>query len=129
MCDRLGRRPLRETVPPGGRAGDDHPVREIRRQTAGPQCRGQVEGGVEQALGAALFEIVRLDGHGAVATAAFRRDRLPQHADVPRTEVHFTETADAAGVRFTQVPPTRDRVWLRLRDAGIRRPPGSPGSR
>ncbi|OKJ82071.1 hypothetical protein AMK32_22170 [Streptomyces sp. CB01883] len=34
---------------------------------------------------------------GAVDTAAFRRYRLPQYADVPRTEVHFMETADAIG--------------------------------
>lgn len=56
-----------------------------------------VEGGVAQALGATLFEHVRLDEHGAVETAAFRRYRLPQYADVPRTEVHFMETADTIG--------------------------------
>lgn len=61
------------------------------------QCRGQVEGGVAQVLGATLFEYVRLDERGAVDTAAFRRYRLPQYADVPRTEVHFMETADAIG--------------------------------
>jgi CO/xanthine dehydrogenase Mo-binding subunit len=36
---------------------------------------------------------------------------------------------DATGVRFTEVPLTRDRGWLRLCDAGTPRPPGSPGSR
>ena len=46
------------------------------------QCRGQVEGGVAQALGATLFENVRIDARGEV------------------------ETADATGVRFTQVPLT-----------------------
>jgi CO/xanthine dehydrogenase Mo-binding subunit len=61
------------------------------------QCRGQVEGGVAQALGATLFENVRVDARGEVETAAFRRYRLPQYADIPRTEVHFTETADAIG--------------------------------
>ncbi|MFB7352520.1 molybdopterin-dependent oxidoreductase [Streptomyces gardneri] len=106
------------------------------------QCRGQVEGGVAQALGATLFENVRLDERGEVTTAAFRRYRLPQYADVPRTEVHFTETSDAigplgaksmsespfnpvapafanalrdaTGIRFTELPLTRDRVWLAL---------------
>ncbi|WP_427923770.1 molybdopterin-dependent oxidoreductase [Streptomyces sp. cg40] len=114
------------------------------------QCRGQVEGGVAQALGATLFENVRVDGHGAVETAAFRRYRLPQYADVPRTEVHFMETADAigplgaksmsespfnpvapafanalrdaTGVRFTELPLTRDRVWLALADSPRRTP-------
>ncbi|MFJ5305159.1 molybdopterin-dependent oxidoreductase [Streptomyces sp. NPDC088350] len=120
------------------------------------QCRGQVEGGVAQALGATLFENVRIDEHGAVETAAFRRYRLPQYADVPRTEVHFMETADtigplgaksmsespfnpvapafanalrdATGVRFTELPLTRDRVWLALADSP-RRTPRPPVSR
>ncbi|MFE5484395.1 molybdopterin-dependent oxidoreductase [Streptomyces sp. NPDC056527] len=106
------------------------------------QCRGQVEGGVAQALGATLFETVRVDERGEVTTAAFRRYRLPQYADVPRTEVHFMETSDAigplgaksmsespfnpvapafanalrdaTGIRFTELPVTRDRVWLAL---------------
>ncbi|MFI8369049.1 hypothetical protein [Streptomyces sp. NPDC085466] len=77
-----------------------------------------------------------------MTTAAFRRYRPPQYADVPRTEVHFTETSDAigplgaksmsespfnpvapafanalrdaTGIRFTELPVTRDRVWLAL---------------
>ncbi|MCX4403167.1 hypothetical protein ACFV8Z_36110 [Streptomyces sp. NPDC059837] len=43
------------------------------RQAVSPQCRGQVE------------------------AAAFRRYRLPQYADIPGTEVHFMEVADAIG--------------------------------
>ncbi|WP_317442165.1 hypothetical protein [Streptomyces collinus] len=45
-------------------------------------------------------------------------------ADVPRTEVHFLETADATGVRFTELPLTRDRVWraLERRSRTPRRP-------
>ncbi|MCX4744322.1 molybdopterin-dependent oxidoreductase [Kitasatospora sp. NBC_01287] len=106
------------------------------------QCRGQVEGGVAQALGATLFEQVLVDERGEVSTAAFRRYRLPAYADVPRTEVHFTETSDsigplgaksmsespfnpvppafanalrdATGVRFTDAPFLRDKVWLGL---------------
>ncbi|MFG2330963.1 molybdopterin-dependent oxidoreductase [Streptomyces sp. NPDC048604] len=114
------------------------------------QCRGQVEGGVAQALGATLFETVRVDERGEVTTAAFRRYRLPQYADVPRTEVHFMETSDstgplgaksmsespfnpvapafanalfdATGIRFTELPVTRDRVWLAMnRQAAARR--------
>jgi CO/xanthine dehydrogenase Mo-binding subunit/aerobic-type carbon monoxide dehydrogenase small subunit (CoxS/CutS family) len=116
------------------------------------QCRGQVEGGVAQALGATLFEQVLVDDAGQVTTAAFRRYRLPAFADVPRTEVHFMETSDAigplgaksmsespfnpvapafanalrdaTGVRFTEVPLLRDKVWLgiqghRARSAGV----------
>ncbi|MFD7661584.1 molybdopterin-dependent oxidoreductase [Streptomyces sp. NPDC059788] len=116
------------------------------------QCRGQVEGGVAQALGAALFEEVRLDGRGAVRTAAFREYRLPAFADVPRTEVYFTPTCDAigpvgaksmsespfnpvapalanalrdaTGVRFTRLPLTRDRVWRTRAGGDGRTPPG-----
>ncbi|MFE3873085.1 molybdopterin-dependent oxidoreductase [Kitasatospora sp. NPDC059146] len=106
------------------------------------QCRGQVEGGVAQALGATLFERVLLDEHGEVTTAAFRRYRLPAYADVPRTEVHFSTTSDAigplgaksmsespfnpvapafanalrdaTGIRFTDPPFLRDQVWQAL---------------
>ncbi|MFJ9948457.1 molybdopterin-dependent oxidoreductase [Kitasatospora sp. NPDC091207] len=116
------------------------------------QCRGQVEGGVAQALGATLFEQVLVDERGEVTTAAFRRYRLPAYADVPRTEVHFTETSDAigplgaksmsespfnpvppafanalrdaTGIRFTEAPFLRDKVWqaIAAHRAG-RRPP------
>ncbi|MFJ4188613.1 molybdopterin-dependent oxidoreductase [Kitasatospora sp. NPDC089509] len=110
------------------------------------QCRGQVEGGVAQALGATLFEQVLLDERGEVSTAAFRRYRLPAFADVPRTEVHFSTTSDAigplgaksmsespfnpvapafanalrdaTGIRFTDPPFLRDRVWQALAERG-----------
>ncbi|MEU6450709.1 molybdopterin-dependent oxidoreductase [Streptomyces sp. NPDC046979] len=141
---------FRIAVDPG--TGEIRILRSVHAADAGKvmnpmQCRGQVEGGVAQALGATLFENVRVDAHGAVETAAFRRYRLPQYADIPRTEVHFMETADAigplgaksmsespfnpvapafanalrdaTGVRFTQVPLTRDRVWLGLRDHSV----------
>ncbi|GAA5025920.1 hypothetical protein GCM10023335_61030 [Streptomyces siamensis] len=147
---------FRVAVDPG--TGEIRILRSVHAADAGKvmnpmQCRGQVEGGVAQALGATLFEHVRLDATGAVDTAAFRRYRLPQYADVPRTEVHFMETSDAigplgaksmsespfnpvapafanalrdaTGVRFTELPLTRDRVWRALRDAGVT--DGPPG--
>ncbi|MFC9589142.1 molybdopterin-dependent oxidoreductase [Streptomyces sp. NPDC056944] len=128
-------------------SGEIRILRSVHAADAGKvmnpmQCRGQVEGGVAQALGATLFENVRVDERGEVTTAAFRRYRLPQYADVPRTEVHFTETSDAigplgaksmsespfnpvgpafanalrdaTGIRFTEMPLTRDRVWSAL---------------
>jgi len=61
------------------------------------QCRAQVEGGVAQALGAALFEEVVVDGDGRVTTPSFRTYHLPAFADVPRTEVLFAETKDQLG--------------------------------
>lgn len=140
---------FRLAVDPG--TGEIRILRSVHAADAGKvmnpmQCRGQVEGGVAQALGATLFENVRLDGRGEVTTAAFRRYRLPQYADVPRTEVHFMKTSDAigplgaksmsespfnpvapafanalrdaTGIRFTELPLTRDRVWLALEAAG-----------
>ena len=138
---------FRVAVDPG--TGEIRILRSVHAADAGQvmnpmQCRGQVEGGVAQALGAALFEHVRTDERGAVTTAAFRQYRLPAFADVPRTEVHFMATddalgplgaksmsespfnpvapalanalRDAIGIRFTELPLTRDRVWLALRD-------------
>ncbi len=110
------------------------------------QCRGQVEGGVAQAIGAALFEQVRLDDSGAVSNPSFRSYHVPRLADLPRTEVFFADThdrlgpmgaksmsespfnpvpaalanalADATGHRFRQTPFTRDRIWRALNPAG-----------
>jgi putative selenate reductase molybdopterin-binding subunit len=122
-------------------------LRSIQAADAGTvlnrmQCRGQIEGGVTQALGAALHEIVRVDDTGAVTNAAFRGYHIPHWADVPRTEVLFADTydafgplgaksmsespfnpvgaalanalTDATGVRFTAPPFTADRVWAAL---------------
>jgi putative selenate reductase molybdopterin-binding subunit len=106
------------------------------------QLRGQVEGGVGQALGAALFEEVRLDSGGRVTTRALREYHVPVLADVPPTEVLFAATfdpfgpygakpmseapfnpvapalanavRDATGVRLTTLPFRRDRVYQEL---------------
>jgi CO/xanthine dehydrogenase Mo-binding subunit/aerobic-type carbon monoxide dehydrogenase small subunit (CoxS/CutS family) len=107
------------------------------------QLRGQIEGGVVQALGAALFEHVDIDGSGRVTTRTLREYHVPVLADVPRTEVYFARTADplgplgaksmseapfnpvapalanavrdATGVRITDLPMSPDRVYLALR--------------
>ncbi|KZO58107.1 molybdopterin-dependent oxidoreductase [Dietzia cinnamea] len=105
------------------------------------QLRGQVEGGVAQALGAALYEQVMLDETGAVANATLRHYHPPRMGDVPRTEVFFADTVEsrgvlgaksmseapycpvaaavgiavrrATGVRQDLIPLTPDRVWMR----------------
>lgn len=61
------------------------------------QCRGQVEGGVAQAIGAALYEDVRLDGDGRVETQSFRTYHIPACGDVPDTQVMFADTHDTVG--------------------------------
>ncbi|WP_409187798.1 molybdopterin-dependent oxidoreductase [Bradyrhizobium sp. RDM4] len=108
------------------------------------QCRGQVEGGVAQALGAALYEEMVIDATGRVTNPKFRDYHLPSYADVPRTEVFFAETsdtigplgaksmsespynpvaaalanaiADATGIRFTAPPFKPDRLFPALHD-------------
>ena len=116
------------------------------------QCRGQVEGGVAQALGAAMYEEVRLDGDGAVSTRSLRDYHVPRLGDVPETEVIFADTCDArvgpfgakpmseapfnpvapalanairdaTGVRFRRLPLRRDRIWRGLSASGVTRAP------
>ncbi|UZX04525.1 molybdopterin-dependent oxidoreductase [Arthrobacter sp. CDRTa11] len=109
------------------------------------QCRGQIEGGIAQALGAALYEEVVVDDDGRVTTDILRQYHIPTFADVPRSEVYFADTNDkmgplgaksmsespfnpvapalanairnATGVRFAELPIARDRIYLGLRDA------------
>ncbi len=106
------------------------------------QCRAQVEGGVAQALGAALFEEVVVDDQGRVTTPSFRTYHLPAFADIPRTEVLFAKTTDklgpygaksmsespynpvaaalgnairdATGVRFYKLPFKPDRIFAQI---------------
>ena len=61
------------------------------------QCRAQIEGAVAQALGAALYEEMVIDGEGRVVNPQFRNYHLPAFADVPRTEVLFAKTSDTLG--------------------------------
>jgi CO/xanthine dehydrogenase Mo-binding subunit/aerobic-type carbon monoxide dehydrogenase small subunit (CoxS/CutS family) len=107
------------------------------------QCRGQIEGGVVQALGAALYEEVGIDGDGTVTTAKLRDYHVPRYGDLPFTEVHLADTTDrrtgplgakpmsespfnpvapalanavrdATGLRITTLPLRRDLVWREL---------------
>ncbi|MBV8924869.1 MAG: molybdopterin-dependent oxidoreductase [Bradyrhizobium sp.] len=108
------------------------------------QCRGQVEGGVAQSLGATLYEEMVIDEGGRVINPRFRDYHLPSFADVPRTEVYFADThdaigpmgaksmsespynpvaaamgnalRDATGIRFTSTPFKPDRLFPALKD-------------
>jgi CO/xanthine dehydrogenase Mo-binding subunit len=133
---------FRVAVHPG--TGEVAILRSVHAADAGTvlnpeQCRGQVEGGVAQAIGSALFEEVMIDGTGRVTTSVLRSYHLPQFADVPRTEVLFADTADqlgpfgaksmsespynpvapalanairaAIGARPMALPMTGDRIW------------------
>jgi putative selenate reductase molybdopterin-binding subunit len=108
------------------------------------QCRGQVEGGVAQSLGATLYEEMVIDDGGRVINPKFRDYHLPSFADIPRTEVLFADTSDtlgpmgaksmsespynpvaaalgnaianATGIRFTATPFKPDRLWPALHE-------------
>ncbi|WP_426999212.1 molybdopterin-dependent oxidoreductase [Pseudarthrobacter sp. N5] len=110
------------------------------------QCRGQIEGGIAQALGAALYEEVVVDDGGRVTTDILRQYHIPSFADVPRSEVYFASTNDstgplgaksmsespfnpvapalanairnATGVRFAELPIARDKIYLGLKSQG-----------
>ncbi|MET0316525.1 MAG: molybdopterin cofactor-binding domain-containing protein [Rhodococcus fascians] len=106
------------------------------------QCRGQVEGGVAQGIGSALYEEIQTDGAGTVVTDSIRSYHVPQFADIPPTEVYFADTydqlgpfgvksmsespynpvapalanaiKDAIGSRLHALPLSSDRVWRSL---------------
>ena len=91
---------FRVAVHPG--TGEVRILRSVHAADAGRvmnpmQCRGQIEGGVAQAIGAALYEDLRIGADGVVETQTFRNYHIPAIADVPRTEVLFADTHDAVG--------------------------------
>ncbi|NAZ85012.1 molybdopterin-dependent oxidoreductase [Kineococcus indalonis] len=118
------------------------------------QLRGQVEGGVAQAVGSALFEEVRRHPDGSPLTVSLREYHAPRAADLCTTQVLFADTCDevgplgaksmseapynpvapalanavfdAVGVRLRELPMRADRVWRALR--GRRAPQGVAGS-
>ncbi|QCH24442.1 molybdopterin-dependent oxidoreductase [Mycobacteroides salmoniphilum] len=109
------------------------------------QCRGQVEGGVAQAIGSALYEEIIVQD-GIVSTATLRNYHIPQLVDLPDTEVYFADTydtlgplgaksmsespynpvapalanaiRDAVGVRMHRLPMNAARVWQAINESG-----------
>lgn len=109
------------------------------------QCRGQVEGGVAQGIGSALYEEMISDGEGTITAQTLRNYHIPQLADVPVTEVCFADTEDkygplgaksmsespynpvapalanaiarATGARVHELPMNPIRVWRALKAA------------
>lgn len=105
-------------------------------------ARGQVEGGMAQALGYALSEEMLFDGQGRMLNPSFRDYRVPLAHEMPPMEVHLVHTDDpfgpygvkalaeipmdgvapavanavaaATGARVTAIPLTPERVWRAL---------------
>jgi len=123
--------------------GEVRILRSVQAADAGTvlnpeQLRGQIEGGVAQAIGSSLYEEVLVED-GVVTTATLRNYRVPKFGDIPPTEVLFATThdplgplgaksmseapynpvapalanaiRDAIGVRLYELPMSRDRVW------------------
>jgi len=99
------------------------------------QCRGQVEGGVAQGIGSALYEEMIDDGAGTITTQALRNYHLPQVADVPVTEVYFADTTDRLGPfgaksmsesPYNPVAPALANAIARATGARVRRLPMNP---
>src|SRR6185312_11038728 len=106
------------------------------------QVRGQIEGGVAQAIGFALTENFHVDDNGVMVNPNLRNYRIPTYADVPRTEVLLVDSIDsvgpmrskgmaeccinpvapalanalenATGVRYRALPLTPERIYSRL---------------
>jgi CO/xanthine dehydrogenase Mo-binding subunit/aerobic-type carbon monoxide dehydrogenase small subunit (CoxS/CutS family) len=139
---------FRIAVQPG--TGEIRILKSVQAADAGRvinpmQCRGQVEGGTAQAIGAALYEDLMIDANGRVVNPAFRNYHIPAWSDLPRMEVLFADTADrvgpmgaksmsespfnpvapalanaladATGVRMRDLPLKPDRVFLALTSA------------
>jgi putative selenate reductase molybdopterin-binding subunit len=111
------------------------------------QVRGQIEGGVAQAIGFALTENFHVDEKGVMVNPNLRNYRIPTYADIPRTEVLLVEThdsvgpmkakgiaesnvnpvapalanalQDATGVRYRSLPLTPERIYARLDSAKL----------
>ena len=77
-------------------------LRLISAQDAGrvlnpDAARGQVEGAMIQALGAALTEKLHFEADGRIQNWSLTDYRIPTSSDVPHMEVIFIETEDATG--------------------------------
>ena len=140
---------VRVAVDPG--TGEVRLLKSVQAVDAGvvlnpEQLRGQVEGGVAQAIGSALLEELRLVD-GEVVTRTLRNYRVPQIGDIPPTEVLLADTydelgpfgaksmseapynpvapaianavRDAIGRRPHELPMTRDRVWRLLSETRV----------
>ena len=90
------------------------------------QLRGQLEGGVAQAIGSTLYEHLIVQG-GVVETPVLRQYHIPQYADLPLTEVFFADTYDLLGPRgaksMSEAPynPVAPALANAIRDAlGVR---------
>jgi CO/xanthine dehydrogenase Mo-binding subunit len=72
-------------------------VQEVGRAINPAGVYGQIQGGVAQGLGYALFEGLAVGEDGRYRQRTLETYRLPVALDVPRVEAHLLEHADALG--------------------------------
>ncbi len=72
-------------------------VQEVGRVVNPVIAAGQVEGGVVQGIGFALFEKVVWDGNGTMANNRMTNYIIPTSADIPPVRVFFQEQPGGAG--------------------------------
>jgi CO/xanthine dehydrogenase Mo-binding subunit len=112
-------------------------------------CEGQLQGGIAQAIGWALYEELVADEDGHVLNGAFTDYAIPGTGDVPLLDTFLVEVpapdgpfgakgigeapvvagpaavanaiAAATGVRLRRLPMTPERVWAALREVPVTR--------
>jgi CO/xanthine dehydrogenase Mo-binding subunit len=72
-------------------------VQEVGKAINPQGVIGQIQGGVAQGLGYALWEGLQIGDDGRYRQRTFEAYRLPLALDVPRVEVHLLEGGDAEG--------------------------------
>ena len=60
-------------------------------------ARIQAEGGIAQGIGMALYEQVRFDGTGKMATNTFMQYKIPNRKDVGKVRIEFQESFEPTG--------------------------------
>ena len=116
-------------------------------QVVNPQSvRGQIQGGVAQGIGYALYESLRIDADGRTLEDSLEAYRLPLSVDIPTVETIVTEhgvpgtfgvrgvaeppillpaaviasaVADAIGVPVRRIPITPEDVLAMLQEADV----------
>ncbi|MRS05457.1 aldehyde oxidase, partial [bacterium] len=110
-------------------------------------ARIQVEGGIVQGIGMAMFEDVRYDERGNLQTNSFMQYKIPCRKDIRNITVAFEESFEptgpfgaksigevvtntpspaiahavynAVGVRITSLPVTPEKVFMGMQKAGV----------
>lgn len=108
-------------------------------------AEGQIEGGVLQGLGYAIYENYYFDKSGKMLNSSFLDYKVPTSMDMPELESAFAESHedrgpfgakglgeptivpvaaavanalyDAVGIRFTEMPFTPEKVWRAIVEA------------